>query len=70
MLRAMAEIEFADGRKVVDDVYVEPINQVTDGAPERFTFQTVMGRLGDFVSKDILRQAQKSIISEHMKQWG
>jgi hypothetical protein len=66
----MAEIEFADGKRVVDDIYVEPIQQVTDGAPERFAFQWVMDRISKFVEKSILREAQKSVIEEHFRQWG
>lgn len=67
----MAEIEFADGKRVVDDAYVEPINEVTEGSPERFLFRDVMSRLGNFVEKDILRKAQAAAIREHFNTpWG
>ena len=66
----MAEIAFADGVQTVDDVYVDPIQRVTDGEPERYPFKTVMDRLGTFVEKSILRDKQKQIISEHFRQWG
>lgn len=67
----MAEIEFADGRRVVDDVYVEPINKVTEGLPERYPFKDVMSRLGSFVEKDILRKVQSEVIREHFRTpWG
>lgn len=70
MLRAMAEIEFADGKRVVDEAYVEPIHQVTDGAPERFTFERAMKAVTNFVEKDVLRRAQSDAIKEHFRQWG
>ena len=66
----MAEIAFADGVRTVDDVYVDPIHRVTNGEPERYPFQTVMDQLGRFVEKSILRDHQKNIISEHLRQWG
>ena len=66
----MAEIEFADGKRVVDDVYVEPINEVTEGSPERFTFQQAMDRIGRFVERSFLREAHKNVLSEHFEQWG
>lgn len=70
MLRAMAEVEFADGKRVVDDVYVEPILKVTNGAPERYPFQRVMDLINGFVEKGILRRAQQDVIREHFNQWG
>ena len=66
----MAEIEFADGKRVVDDVYVAPIQEVTNGEPARYPFQTVMNRISTFVEKSFLREAQKNIVSEHLKKWG
>lgn len=66
----MAEIEFADGQRVVDDVYVEPIHRVTDGSPERFPFQVVMDKLGDAFLKDRLRAHQAAVVREHLRQWG
>lgn len=66
----MAEITFADGTQVVDDVFVEPINRATDGAPERFPFKVVMDRVTDFVAKDHLRKVQQDVIREHFRQWG
>lgn len=66
----MAEITFADGVKTVDDVYVDPIQRVTNGEPERYPFQSVMDQLGTFVEKSILRETQKNVISEHFRQWG
>ena len=67
----MAEIEFSDGKRVVDDVYVGPINEVTEGSPERFPFSEAMARIGDFVERDILRKAQADAIREHFRPpWG
>jgi hypothetical protein len=67
----MAEIEFADGTRVVDDIYVEPINEVTEGSPQRYPFGEVMKRIGNFVERDILRNAQRTAIREHFRQpWG
>jgi hypothetical protein len=66
----MAEIQFADGIKTVDDVYVEPIYQVTDGVPERHPFQTVMDQLADWQTRQILKRAQRTVIEEHFREWG
>lgn len=67
----MAEIEFADGKRVVDDAYAEPINEVTEGSPERFTFSEAMARISDFVERGILRKAQADVIREHFRPpWG
>ena len=66
----MAEIEFADGVRTVDDVYVEPIHRLTDGEPKRYPFQNVMDQLGRFVERDILRKTQKDVVAEHLRQWG
>lgn len=67
----MAEIEFADGKRVVDDIYVEPINEVTDGSPERYPFGEVMRSIGKFVERGVLRKAYTDVIREHFRTpWG
>lgn len=66
----MAEIQFADGVKVVDEVFVAPIHEATGGEPERYPFQDVMNRVNKFVEKNILREASQSVIKEHFRQWG
>lgn len=63
----MAEILFADGKRVVDEAYVSPINEVTEGSPERYPFADVMKRVTRFVERDILRKAQADVIREHFR---
>jgi len=63
----MAEIQFLDGKFVVDDVYVGPIKEATNGAPERFPFKDVMKSLGNVFTKGYLRKAQSKIIADHLR---
>jgi len=63
----MAEIQFADGKRMVDDVYVSAINEATEGSPERYPFGDVMKRITKFVERDILRKAQTDVIREHFR---
>lgn len=66
----MAEIQFADGKRVVDDIYVGPINEATNNQPQRFTFQSVMDRLGPAFEKQYLRKVQRDVIGRHFRTWG
>lgn len=76
MLRAMAaegvEIEFSDGKYVVDDVYAGPIQEATNGDPSRFTFKEAMKLVGPVLGKEVLRQAQQTVIRDHFRggSWG
>lgn len=69
MLRAMGdlgiEIQFADGKRVVDREYVGPIREATNGAPERFTFKDAMSRIGRVFEKNHLRAVQEQVIRSH-----
>ena len=66
----VTEIQFADGKRVVDDAYVAPIHEVTNGEPERYPVQSVMDRVNGFVERSILREAQSNVLKEHFRQWG
>ena len=66
---SMAEIAFADGKFVVDDVYVTPIHEATEGVPGNFTYAEAMKRIGRVFEKRILREAQARIIGDHFTQW-
>lgn len=66
----MAEIQFADGRQMVDDIYVVPIIEVTDGAPQTVTFDEAMKRLSRFLEDRIVRDAFRDTIRGHLRQWG
>lgn len=76
MLRAMAaegvEIEFSDGKFVVDDAYAGPIREATDGDPSRFTFKEAMKLVGPVLGKEVLRRAHSEIIRDHFRggMWG
>lgn len=65
-----SEIVFADGPQVVDEVYVTPIQRVTDGHPERFPFADVMKRVSDYWTRDHIRQVGARVIREHISQFG
>jgi hypothetical protein len=72
MLRAMpetggTEIQFADGKFVVDDIYVGPIGEATNGHPERFPLKDAMARMNEFFGKDLLRRAQSRATSDHLR---
>jgi hypothetical protein len=68
------EIEFADGKFVVDDVYAGPIREATNGDPSRYTFKHAMKLVGPVLGKDVLRRAQSQVISDHFsagrRSWG
>lgn len=66
----MAEVQFLDGKFVVDDVYVGPIKEATNGSPERFPFKDVMKSLGDVFTKDYLRRAQAKVVGDHLRRFG
>ena len=65
----MAEIQFADGKQRVDDPIAGPLLQVTNGAPERFTFADAMKLFSRWQEKQILRDTQSRIIREHFRSW-
>jgi hypothetical protein len=67
--RVGVEIQFADGKRLVDAIYAGPIRQATDGVPERYTFQQAMDRIGDVFTKRILRSAQERVIRSHFRRW-
>jgi len=66
----VAEIEFSDGKRLIDDPLVGPIKQATDGAPESFTFKDAMKRLNKVNERNFLREARGKIVREHLDTWG
>lgn len=66
----MAEIEFADGKQVVDDVYAPAIAEITKDHPERFPFKDVMSKIGDWFTKDLIRREQRKILGGHLGRFG
>jgi len=64
------EIDFADGRFVVDRVYVAPINEITDSHPERFTFKDAMKMVGPLLGRQYVRQAFDGMIRDHLSRYG
>jgi len=66
----MAEIQFADGKQVVDDAYAPAISELTSGHPERFPFRDVMDRIGSWFEKDFLRREQRRIVGDHLSRFG
>lgn len=65
----MAEIEFRDGKTVIDDVYVAPIMEATNGAPERFLRKDALRMIGRFVERDHIRNFQRQFILGHFDKW-
>ncbi len=63
----MAEIQFLNGTFVVDKPLVGPIMEVTDGSPERFSFQEAMNKIGNWQTKQYLRQSATAIIRDHLR---
>jgi len=66
----MAEIKFQNGTFVVDPELVGPLKEVTNGAPERFSFQEAMSKIGNWQTKQLLRGHQDSFIREHLRLHG
>lgn len=66
----MAEVQFLNGPFLVDDPLIGPIREVTDGAPERFTFEEAMGKIGNWQTKALLRTEQSRVIKEHLRLHG
>jgi len=64
---AMAVVQFADGRFVVDDVYVGPLREVCGGETQRFPFKDAMKRLGPAFEKQFLRNVQQDVIARHFR---
>jgi len=65
----MAEIVFRDGKSVIDDIYVAPIMEATDGAPERFLRKEALRMIGRFVERDHIRAFQRDFIRGHFSRW-
>jgi hypothetical protein len=65
------EIEFADGKRVVDSPFVPSIMQATDGKPERFTFKDAMQlankSFGQVTGKDLMKRAG---VGDHLRRYG
>jgi len=65
----MAVVKFADGKFVIDDVYVTAVMEATDGAPERFRREDALKLIGPVLERRVLRQAQQQIIGAHFRRW-
>jgi len=65
------EVEFADGKFVVDEPIASMIMQATDGKPERFAFKDAMQlatKASGRVSKtDLMRAAG---VTDHLRRFG
>lgn len=65
------EIEFSDGKFVVDAPFVGLISKATDGHPERFTFKDAMQlatkAFGRVTGTDLMKQAG---VTEHLRRFG
>ena len=66
----MAEVQFSNGTFMVDDPLVGPIKEVTNGAPERFTFEEAMGKIGNWQTKMLLRNEQSRVVHDHLRLHG
>jgi hypothetical protein len=65
----MAEIQFADGKSMIDDIYVAPIMEATNGAPERFLRKEALRMIGRFVERNHIRAFQRDFIRSHFGRW-
>jgi hypothetical protein len=63
----MAELQFADGKFVVDEAYVGPLKEVCGGETQRFPFKDAMKRLGPAFEKELLRNVQRDVIASHFR---
>ena len=70
MLRAMAEIEFADGKFQVDDEYVRLIGEATNGAAKSLTHKQAMQLLGRVLESRTFRNARNDIVEGHFQRHG
>lgn len=61
------ELQFADGKFVVDDVFVAPIREATRGHPERFPYQSALKMMNGVLSKNFLKGVQGRVTSNHLR---
>ena len=65
------EIEFSDGKFVVDDAFVSPIMEATDGKPERFTFREAMVGANRIFSRITGTELMRSAgVADHLRRYG
>lgn len=66
----MAEVKFQNGTFMVEPQLVGPINEVTNGSPERYSFQDAMSKIGNWQTKQLLREHQGTLMREHLRLHG
>jgi hypothetical protein len=62
-----SEIQFADGKFVVDDIFAGPIMEATGRHPERFPYQEALKLMNGVFGRDMLRRAQSRAQSDHLR---
>jgi len=75
MLPAMAdagfrELEFADGKRGVDQPYADWIISATGGNTESVTFKAAMRLINHKLEKDVLRGVERAVYRDHFRQFG
>lgn len=64
------EMEFSDGKFVVDTPLAAVIRRATDGHPEKFTFRDAQALIGPQMAGDVFRNAISRVKADHLRTFG
>ena len=64
------ELEFADGKRGVDQPFADWILQATGGDPSQVTFKQAMKMVNNRPLKNVLRGIERQVYREHFRIYG
>lgn len=70
MAEEWRELDFADGKRVVDQPYADQILAATHGSPEGVTFKRAMQMINHLPMRNLLRSVERQVFKEHFRQFG